>query len=198
MNLPNFNTISVGQYQELYRIGLSKDEDKDMRLVACLTGLTLTQVEDMRLDDYNTVCRAVGQLFSTEPNKRPRRRVRVAHRTYRVIYNPRQLSPGKYIEIQEWLKGGVIENLDKIMASLLTPVWWNRRKVAHPELCEAIRDLRFSVVHSASVFFCKLWQNSILALADCLDKLPESKTLSPKQRSDMKKLLQTASGGFTT
>lgn len=199
MTLPTFKNITVQQYQQLYAIGKADSQDKDMQLVSCLTGLTLTQVEEMRLDDFNSVCRLISSLFTALPDQKPRRWVQVSGRSYRVIYNPRQLSPGKYVEIQTWLKGGVIENMDKIMASLLEPAWWNRHKATHPQLCEGVKDLKFIAVYSTCVFFCRLWTNSIKALGDFLDKESKAKSLMTEaDRRRMKKVLQTASDGFST
>lgn len=206
--MDTFKTITVRQYQALYTISQTADDDKDIKLVSVLTGLTLTQVEDMRLDDYNAVCRAISHIFSVKPEARPKRRVRILGKRFRIIYNPRQLTPGKYVEIQTWLKAGTIDNMDKIFASMVERINWLGWKIKdkkdrsgtviksanppHPELSEAIKDLKFIHIHSACVFFSLLWKNSIKGLEDYLvSKAPMM------EREKLRKLLQTASGGFS-
>lgn len=195
MNYTTFDTLTVGQAQQIVEISKSDDDDIDVQYVSLLTGLTREQVYEMYLPEFNKVCREAAQVFSHQIKGTPKRSVRINGKKYRIVYDCKKLTPGQYISIQHWIKGGTIENMHRIFASLIYPVTlWGRGKPPaeeHEEIAMAVQDMNFKTVYSACVFFSLLWNNSIKALADYLEsEMPMEK--------EVRSLLRTALDGYTT
>lgn len=178
MKYTTFQDLTVGQYQELYRIHTSKDDDLDkvIQSVAILTGTTPKQVEEMTLPQFNLVSLELALIFSGEPVKtKPPRYLKLNGKKYAVEYNVRKLNAGQYIEIQAWIKDGkMIENMHKVIASLIYPVsWWSKGKndsAEHEVNSELILDCNYLQVQGICVFFSLLWNASIKALVPYLKK----------------------------
>lgn len=178
MKYTTFSELTVGQYQELYRIHTSKDDDLDkvIQSIAILTGTTPKQVEEMTLPEFNLVSLELAVIFSGQQSKiKPPRFLKLHGKKYAVEYNVRKLNAGQYIEIQAWLKDGkMIENMHKVIASLIYPVnFWTKGKndsAEHEINSELILDCNYLQVQSICVFFSLLWNASIKALVPYLKK----------------------------
>lgn len=210
MGYTTFESLTVRQYQQLYSIhrGDSDDTDKAIQSVCVLTGLSERGVEDMPLPEFNKVAGELAVIFKEKAftslrNAKPKSFIQIAGKTYGINYNPATLSTGQYIEVQTWMRSNVIENMNKIMASILYPVkgkWIFRKRMKydsekHPELSEAILDCNFIDIHSACVFFSKLWRDSINSLTAFLEKEAKNKGMNPEE---LRILLRNVSGGFLT
>lgn len=210
MKYTTFQTLTVGQYQELYRINRSEDEDKDINSVSVLTGMTANAIADLPYTKFNDICREVNKIFETvdfakmkKSVTRPKAYIKIGGKRFGIIYDPATLSTGQYISIQTWMRSNLIENLDKIFASLVYPVegvfpFLYRGKISdsdHPKIAEQIRDCNFMQVHSACVFFLTLWRNSINSLRDFLTREAVKNGMEPKL---IQGLLKKLSDGFLT
>lgn len=210
MKYTTFETLTVNQYQQLYSIhrGESEDTDKIIQSVCVLTGLSEKGVEDMPLPDFNRVAGELAVIFKEKAftslrNAKPKSFIHIAGKTYGVNYKPSTLSAGQYIEVQTWMRSNVIENMNKIMASIVYPVkgrgWFKKRlkydAEKHPEISEQILECNFIDVHAACVFFSKLWRDSINSLTAFLEKEAKRKGMNPEQ---LRTLLRNVSAGFLT
>jgi hypothetical protein len=205
MDYTTFDTLTVRQYQQLYNIHTSKDEDQDkiIQSVCVLTGKTERQVDEMLLPEFNKVAAELARIFSKDIKGDPQTFIQIAGNRYGIIYDPSTLSTGQYVEIQTWMQTGVIDNLHKIMASLVYQVkgrgiFKKRLKYnaeIHPQLSEAILECNFIHVHSSCVFFLNLWNASINSLEDYLEKEMRAKGIQTKE---MKDTLKKITDGFLT
>lgn len=202
--MTTLETLTVGQYQELFAIHTSEmdDLDKVIQSVCVLTGKSESEVEEMSLSDFNKTSSTLATIFSKQPDSKPKRFLQINSKEFGVTYEPRYLSAGQYIEIQTWIKEGYIQNIHKIMASLVYPV---KRKLfrkvrgkydaeQHPEISEGIKDCLFIDIHSACVFFCQLWKASMESLRGYLVKDLLNKGMRPKE---IQMILQLVSDGST-
>lgn len=180
--------------------------DKIIQSVCVLTRLTERGVEELPLSDFNKISSELSvifkeQAFTSLRNAKPKTFIKIGGKRFGIIYRPETLSTGQYVEIQTWMRSNLIENVNKIMASLVYPVkgvwpfWYKGKKKDHVKISEQILDCNFIDIHSACVFFSKLWRNSINSLSDYLVKEAKAKGM---KEEDMKILLGNVSGGFLT
>lgn len=209
MKHTTFETLTVGQYQKLFAIhtGNAEDMDKIIQSVCVLTGLTEEEVDGLPVPEFNKISKEIlvifkEQAFSSSKAK-PKTFINIGGKQFGVIYNPATLSTGQYIEVQTWMRSNLIENLHKIVASIVYPVkgWWifkNRLKYnpdIHTKISEQIKDCNFLDVHNACVFFLKLWRNSMIGMKGFLEKELKAKGISQNQ---VEILLRHVSDGFLT
>lgn len=173
--MKSLSNLTVDEYQLLYSIHKSDgdDVDKSIQLVSILTGKTRAEVEDMPLDEFRNKSREISVIFSgPAETAKPKQKIKIYGKTYRVCLNPRKITAGQYIDLQHFLKGNMIENLHKIMACLVVPYkFWGTGKydgANHELIAEGILDCKFSDIHGTCVFFLMLWSASIKAIAPFL------------------------------
>lgn len=191
----NWQTITVQQFQDLYRISTSDaDEvDKSTQTIAVLYNLTETQVDDMDLLEYKRLCVEVKQFLDFEkiPGKASARIGK-----YRIVYNPAKLKHRQYVEINHWMDERIL-NMHLIMASLVVPTKWRyipqpNKAEHHERYANDILSLPVAKVYHACVFFCNLYNALIKTTADYLESQPKA-TESEKIAAQ---LLRNATDGF--
>lgn len=181
--MKSLSNLTVDEYQLLYSIHKAEgdDVDKSVDLVSILTGKTREEVNDMPIYEYREKSREISVIFSgpAEPAK-PKQKIKIYGKSYRVCLNPRNISAGQYIDLQHFLKGNMIENLHKIMACLVVPYkFWGVGKydgANHELIAEGILNCKFSDIHGTCVFFLLLWSNSIKAISPFLSREIQKKT----------------------
>lgn len=168
--MKSLSKLTVGEYQELYKIHRSKDDDleKSILSVAVITGKTRWEVEEMDLAEFNEQARVISILFSSPVDRvAPKIQVKVNNKKYRICLNPRKISFGQYVDIQHFLKGNMIENMHKLFACLLVPYKFMKQGkydgANHEQVAEGVLYMNFIDVHSTCVFFLTLWNASIKA-----------------------------------
>jgi hypothetical protein len=165
--------LTVGEYQQLYAIHTSKEDELDRAVmsVAIITGKPRWEVEDMDLDKFRDISRSIVVLFTgMSAPEQPITGIELNGKRYKVCLNPRKIKYSQYVDIQGFLKGGIIENLHKLFASLLVDSKGKYSGEDHEEIATAIQECNFSVIHSTCVFFSLLWNNSIKALVPFLNE----------------------------
>jgi hypothetical protein len=178
--------LTVGQYQELYSISKSNlDEiDKAIQSVGIVTGKTERQLDDMPVSEFNALSKTVITSFEKARfNNKPSTYLRSGKKLYKIDFDVSNISAGQYIEVQEWLKGDLIDNMDKILASICRPVndYYLFKRVRkydgsqHPYVCRDMKEVDFNEAYGCIVFFCQLLIGSIKALEVYLSKeLPQT------------------------
>lgn len=175
MKYSKIDDLTLGQYQELYTIHTSTDDDLDKAIasVAVLTGKTRWEVEEMPLPQFKQMAKEISILFlNPKTSDKTVRRVKVNGKKYAVILDARKLSSGQYIDLQHFLgkkpdgtQMNMIDNMHKIMASLLVPIKFGMRGkyngANHEAIAEGVQSLKFMDVQSTCVFFSKLWNRLI-------------------------------------
>ena len=205
MKYTTFQTLTVRQYQQLYSINTSKDEpeDKLTQSLCVLTGLTERGVGEMLLPEFNQVSSELAKIFSKDINGRPKTFISVNGIRYGINYLPASLSSGQYVSIETWMAEGIIDNLHKIMATIVYEVkgWGVFKKRLkynsdnHPQVAEALLECKFIDVHSACVFFLKLWKDSISSLVPYLEKELKAKGMKSKE---LRTILERGLDGYLT
>lgn len=197
-----FEKLTVGQYQELYQIHTGSDEDieKAIASIACITGKPRWEVEAMELDKFKEKAAEVAILFTPVlEDRKPKTKIKINGKKYRICLNPRKLTAGQYIDLQHFLKDGqIIRDLHKLMACLVTPIRFLRKGKYdgenHNKVAEGLINCNFSEVHSTCVFFLNLWNHSIKAITPYLSRELLKKVKNPIMREmDLQKLMD----GFT-
>lgn len=207
--MTTFEQLTVGQYQELYKISkLNIDDiDKETQFVGVITGKSDREVGEMTLPDYVKAKNTIIDIFErAKLTYDPQKTVKINGKRFGICYEPSKLSGGQYITIQHWMQGDVVENMHLIMASIVYPVkrfWYGLRSLPpvtedHSKNAEGIKDLPFLAVWSACVFFCNLLNHSINNLQDFLMKSLLKKGMKRNQASSLLMGLQNSMAGYTT
>lgn len=178
-NTIDFSKLTVGQYQELYRIHKSDMDtvDKTVASVSLLTGTPRWEVEECSLRDLNAKAAEIVRLFTEQtPLPKIKSRVKLNGQLYELTLDANKITAGQYIDLQYFISQGVIVNLHRIIACLLTPIKkygpyvvrgrYNGEK--HESVAEAVLGMNFLQANAVSVFFLNLWNNTIVAMEDYL------------------------------
>lgn len=167
--------LSIKQFQELYFIAKSEDEDidKSIKMVGVVTGLVPEKVEQLKMVKFNKLCADIQTKFELLTAKmmkgKPAKYVSVNGRTYQLNYkiDKEPINAGKYVEAITFGKD-VIDNLHKILATMATPVKFNWRKMKykayerdHVDIATDMEDVDFEVAYHAAVFFYLLYRVSM-------------------------------------
>lgn len=206
MTYKTFSKLTLLEYQELYRINTSDSDeiDKAISSVSVLTGLPRWEVEEMKMTDFNRVSAELATIFSNEYEYgKPSNIITLAGKRYLIQLNPRKLTAGQYIDIQNFIKGNMIENMHKVIASMIVPLNWLGRAgkydaAGHETIAEEVRKMLFVDINSICVFFSNLWRVSTPVMENYL--LQElKKKMSPENYQSLKEMdLRTIMDGFIT
>jgi hypothetical protein len=189
--MKSFQKLTVGEYQSLYRIHKSDQDEmeKSVQSVSILTGKPQWEVEEMPMETFNEQARTFSVLFSTPPaDQKPKTSIKINGKKYRICLNPRKITAGQYIDLQVFLKENQIESLHKLMACLLLPLKSFGRVGKydgenHSKISDGILDCNFMEVQATCVFFLNLWNNSIKAITPYLkqeiQKILKSQNMEP-------------------
>ncbi len=155
--------MTIRQFQELYYILQNKDQDidKSIKMVGVMTGQTPEQIEVMPMNKFNKICNKVKnkfEIFNINLLKTvPKKLVYVKGRIYRINYRVDKppINAGKYVEAITFGKD-IVQNLHKIMASIVTPVNFIGREYhrEHEDIANDLESMDFEVAYHAAVFFC--------------------------------------------
>jgi hypothetical protein len=159
--------MTIKQFQELYYVATSEDMDfdKSIKMVGIVTGKTPEQVERMSMIKFNFLCGMVHRQFKIFEKDllkgKPKKIVRVGKRFYKINYDVTKCKSSTYVEVSTF-STDIIQNLHKIMASIVTPVKFKWGKwVEHEELASDLEQMDFEVAYHAAVFFYTLFNASM-------------------------------------
>jgi hypothetical protein len=141
------------------------DFDKSIKMVGIVTGKTPEQVERMSMIKFNFLCGMVHRQFKIFEKDllkgKPKKIVRVGKRFYKINYDVTKCKSSTYVEVSTF-STDIIQNLHKIMASIVTPVKFKWGKwVEHEELASDLEQMDFEVAYHAAVFFYTLFNASM-------------------------------------
>lgn len=200
--------LTIGQYQQLYAIAKSKDDeiDKAIQSVSVLTGKTEREIEEMPYVEFNSLARTVNTAFEkAKLNTNPVSFLKSNGKLYQINYKVASFTKGQYTEVQAWLNGDLIENMDKILASISVLVkrygWVKlpaKKQPNHQEMTEAFKDVSFNDAYGCIVFFCKIFRSSIEGIVTYSEL---SKRMTPTQKENLQQTMagfKSIMDGFTT
>ena len=198
MKYTTLTSLTVAQYQELFEINTSKDEDieKSIASVSVLTGLPRWEVEELPLPEFNKASAELAVIFSAEGIEAPKPNNRIGEK-YIIQCDPRKLKAGQYIDIQHFLKEkDWVKNMDKIVASLVVDRKGKYDAKNHSQIADMIKEMKFIEVYAICVFFLNLWQSSTAVIQDYLKKELKMK-LMKSQYNEIKEMdFKSALDGF--
>lgn len=192
--------ITVGQFQELYKVQKSSQDDLDKMTesVSILSGKTVREVEEMLLPEFNNLSQQITKIWEAYRNVPERKPSRII-KGYGILYEPGKLTTGQYVTAMHFMKGDVIENMHFLMASITYNIKTGKHEAEkHPKIASDLQDALFMDVHAACVFFCHLFTRSIQGLESFFLKEMIRSGMKPlKARQYLRTLLMNLDG-FTT
>ncbi len=197
----NWKTITVEQYQEVYRIITDTafdDFEKEVQVCALLADLTERQVEELTLDQYKELKGKLDFVFGTILAEQKRMN---KWKGYTFILDVRKLDVGRYITLQHFLKGAekdggvLVKNLHNLAACLVIPDdGYDSAK--HTDYAEELKDCPFLALYHTMVFFCNVYNLSIRTLLPYLEEEAKAKGATPSQISEAMTHLQKGLVGY--
>ena len=195
--------MTIKQFQELYYVATSEDMDfdKSIKMVGLVTGKTPEQVERMSMIKFNFLCGMVHRqfkIFEKDLMKgKPKKIVRVGKRFYRINYDVTKCKSSTYVEVSTF-STDIIQNLHKIMASIVTPVKFKWGKwVEHEELASDLEQMDFEVAYHAAVFFYTLFNASMQVIQPYLVNEMIKKGIAKEKAEKILMNSQSILDGFT-
>jgi hypothetical protein len=171
--------MTIKQFQELYFIAQNKeyDFDKSIKMVGVITGQTPEQIETMPMGKFNKVCQRIQKQFYVFDKNllkgKPKKLVMVNGRFYRINYkvDKKPITAGKYVEVLTF-GTSIVENLHKVMASIVTPVTFMGKPYhkEHDEIASDMESVNFEAAYHAAVFFYTQYKVSMQLIQPYLVK----------------------------
>jgi len=194
--------MTIKQFQELYYVATSKDMDfdKSIKMVGIVTGKTPEQVERMSMIKFNFLCGMVHRqfkIFEKDLMKgKPKKIFRVGKRFYKINYDVTKCKSSTYVEVSTF-STDIIQNLHKIMASIVTPVKFKWGKwVEHEELASDLEQMDFEVAYHAAVFFYTLFNVSMRVIQPYLVNEMTKKGIAKEKAEEILMISQNILDGF--
>ena len=190
-----WQNITVGQYQQLYAIMKSEadDFDKELQIVALLSGMTQAEVEALPLDKYKAMKAATLWAFEDIPEGKPIKRFG----KYKLIRKVQDLDAGRYISLQGFLQMDMVENLHNLMACIVKPRWRKYNGDNHEQYAEDCRNAPFLALYQTMVFFCKVFNNSMQDLQPFLaSQIQTAPNLTKDQKAEQLANLKNTLAGL--
>ncbi len=201
-----WQNVSIEQYQRIVKISTSNmpDEEKTTEYLSIILNKTPKQIEDMSIADYNGQCKNMAALFTKDIPGKPQRYIK-AGKLYRVNYEVSKTRFAQYVEVKSFVKGGIVENLHLIMASICEPVIdyviyrkpLKNKSEDHEQRASDMLQAKFIDAYHSAVFFCKLYKNSMNSLQDYLAKQMLANRMTPEQVNISLQALMRVLDGFT-
>ena len=150
---------------------------------------------------FNFLCGMVHRqfkIFEKDLMKgKPKKIVRVGKRFYRINYDVTKCKSSTYVEVSTF-STDIIQNLHKIMASIVTPVKFKWGKwVEHEELASDLEQMDFEVAYHAAVFFYTLFNASMQVIQPYLVNEMIKKGIAKEKAEKILMNSQSILDGFT-
>jgi hypothetical protein len=175
--MKNWQTLTVEDYQLLMQVQSSDldDFEKEIQICSMLADCTPSDIEAMPYGDYIDLKREISFIYEKPPEAKPK----MYWRGYRFIYDVRNINTGRYISIQTFLQGGLIDNLHNLAACIVNPRFSKYDASKHEEYANDLKDAPLVYILSSMLFFCQLFEKSVTAIIDKVT--PETMTSEEMQ-----------------
>lgn len=200
---PSWESLTVGQYQELYRLSLSANLDEYSKLekaICILYNLSESQVEELSMLKFKEYAKQCAFLFSKEtvPGK-AQKYLRTGKTKYKVNYKVTDMTYGQYVSVQHFADKP-IENMHYILACIVSPMKFGftlkNKTEHHLKYSEELRNARMIDVYHSCVFFCKVYSSSIKAIRGYLENQMMEKGATKEEAATLLNLSIDAMDGF--
>ena len=162
--MKNWQTLTVEDYQLLMQVQSSDlDEfEKEIQICSMLANCTPSDIEAMDFGDYVELKKQISFVYEKPPEAKPK----MFWRGYRFIYDVRKINTGRYISIQTFLAGGLVENLHNLAACIVNPRFGRYDATKHEEYANDMKAAPLVYIMSSMLFFCQLLEQSVSAIID--------------------------------
>lgn len=170
--------ITVDQFQEAlpyYKKAVEATDTEEalnnwMIVIACVTDTTVDIVQEMPIDKLKAQIKDLAWLGTT-PSDSPKFSLELNGVKYKAPKEETEFTTSSYIEYKTFLKGGLIENLHLILASIYRP----EIKQSHKERAEIFKSAMISDVYGTVFFWTKRYKKRIAHLKAYGLKLAQKK-----------------------
>lgn len=171
----NLSEITLAQYQK-YNTIEGDEYFLALKSVEVFCGLTLKEVNQMRLDDVTDTLNVINEAFTKKRKSfNHYRRFFIGGVEYGFIPDLENISMGEFIDISSYL--GDIENMNKLMAVLYRPITNQTRDLYSIEDYEGsekysgmLKNMPLDVALEGSVFFWTLANELLSVMKHSSDK----------------------------
>ena len=187
--------VSIENYPLIYDIIRDKEIDpidREIRVISILTGLSVADIEKIRIDKLKELIKSVNFIFKMEF---PKHQEMFRHNGFRwvVNYDISKLSAGDFISISKLTESeeSIISNLPKLVSMFVKPYklkWFKLQEVemSIQERLNHINSMSVGIIYPLCVFFCKVIENLYPVIEDCL--VNQMKEVRLKMENEVKEL----------
>ena len=195
--IDNYNALPLGLYLDIDAVLQDEtldDLDKQVRIIALLSGMTTDEVLALPLPDYAELARQTDFLRHECPPVTAPARVIVGDRTYVPTKDFNKICTAQYVDFQTFCKGGT-QQLPELLAVFLVPEGKTYNEgYDFAQVAGDVRTLPLPVALSLVGFFFASLSGSIQASLTSLDaviaKAPkEQRKALEKTASDLRETL---------
>lgn len=198
----SWSSITLGQYQGVYKIMKSDMEelDKQLNITALLLNKTPYEIENLSVSDFNKTAKELAFVFTEKiPVIQAKKIIKTAKNRYAINYDVSKYSVRQYVETKHFLTSDFIDNIHLILASNVEKVKYKVFKSKnsgedHRKVAEDLLNAKFIDVYHSTLFFCQLLKASINGIADYLEKMTSMRLKN--ERILVSTLLRKSMDGF--
>jgi hypothetical protein len=154
------------------------ETDRDVALLACLTGKPEAYFLEMKLNEFKAWKNKLEVIDLDSIEAKAPKHLKVNGKTYAPIFDFRKLSAGQFVDVTTFCKDPeeIINNLPKILASLCVPT---KRglfgyklqpylSVEHEEVANDMLEASIIDAYGIALFFWAVWKGSLEITGDSL------------------------------
>ena len=185
--------ITVEQFQEAlpyYKKAVEAKETEEalnnwMVVIAIVTDTTVDVIQEMPIDKLKDKIKELAWLGTLPPDS-PKFKIEINGIKYKAPKDESDFNTSGYIEYKTFLKGGLIENLHLILATIYNP----EEKQSHKERAEIFKKVMIGDVYGMVFFWTKRYKNRIDRIKSYVLKVAQKKN-KEAQRILMETLRET-------
>ena len=156
--------ITVEQFQEAspyYKKAVEAKETEEalnnwMVVIAIVTDTTVDVIQEMPFDKLKEKIKELAWLGTLPPDS-PKFKIEINGIKYKAPKDEKEFNTSSYIEYKTFLKGGAIENLHLLLATLYRP----EEKQSHKERAEIFKKVMIGEVYGMVFFWTKRYKKRI-------------------------------------
>lgn len=154
--MPKWSDITIEMLQEIAAFKTENPIERTAHDISVITKTPLSEVETWTLDKLNGVD---VKFLNKLPNTKLKFKFKHKGKRFKLIKNAKQMKAHHFIELQEVVKGDIVENLPTIIALLSNRVNWRGKPIEddYDWKVENFKDLPCPQFYSYAVFFSLLY-----------------------------------------
>lgn len=157
-------SITVEQFQEAlpyYKKAVEAKETEEalnnwMVVIAIVTDTTVDVIQEMPIDKLKEKIKELAWLGTLPPDS-PKFKIEINGIKYKAPKDESDFNTSGYIEYKTFLKGGLIENLHLILATIYRP----EEKQSHKERAEIFKKVMIGDVYGMVFFWAKRYKKQM-------------------------------------